>query len=228
MFDPNLLRGELEEAAASEGFNRWLEIFAVLHRAFEGIGYQTPILVGGAAIEFYTRGGYATSDLDALLFTPHEKVDSTMISLGFQKHGRHWIHGPLNIFVEFPGSPSDDPTLRINRILIKETEIKIESLENALLTRLCYFDQGQIADGITVLALISAHVGKIDWHALENLAKAENLFPLLEGIKEMALSIDWLNPPERHQLEDQLYYLNNPERSRIIEKGEEGSDGKRS
>lgn len=38
-------------------------IGAALAEALRSQG-QDPILVGGAAVEFYTRGGYSTEDLD--------------------------------------------------------------------------------------------------------------------------------------------------------------------
>ena len=53
-----------------------------------------PILVGGAALEFYTAGGYSTGDVDlALEATP--EVDRAFADLGFAKSGRCWIREAL-------------------------------------------------------------------------------------------------------------------------------------
>ena len=46
----------------------------------------TPILVGGAAVEFYTGGGYATKDVDLALPSVPE-VDAVFTALGFGKEG---------------------------------------------------------------------------------------------------------------------------------------------
>jgi hypothetical protein len=45
-----------------------------------------PILVGGAALEFYTAGGYATKDGDLALPTAPE-VDAAFQQLGFERQG---------------------------------------------------------------------------------------------------------------------------------------------
>ena len=42
-----------------------------------------PILVGGAALEFYTAGGYATGDVD-LALPPGPEIDAAFAALGFE------------------------------------------------------------------------------------------------------------------------------------------------
>lgn len=60
-----------------------------------------PILVGGAAIEFYTAGGHATGDVDlALPLVP--EVDRAFADLGFRKEGRFWVRVDLDLLFEAP------------------------------------------------------------------------------------------------------------------------------
>ena len=69
-----------------------------------------PILVGGAALEFYTAGGYATADVD-LAMTTSEEVHEVFAALGFEREGRYWHHAELDLLFEAPapaGLPGED------------------------------------------------------------------------------------------------------------------------
>ena len=57
------------------------------------------VVVGGAALEFYTRGGYATKDLD-LVSVDRVAIGRLLDRLGFERHGRHWISEELELAVE--------------------------------------------------------------------------------------------------------------------------------
>ena len=67
-------------------------------------------IVGGGALEFYTAGGYATTDTDLALPVAPE-VDAAFADLGFTKEGRYWIHADLDLLFEAPapaGLPGED------------------------------------------------------------------------------------------------------------------------
>ena len=69
-----------------------------------------PILVGGAALEFYTAGGYATTNVD-LAMRVSEDVHATFAGLGFEREGRYWYHVELDLLFEAPapaGLPGED------------------------------------------------------------------------------------------------------------------------
>ena len=65
------------------------------------------ILVGGSVVSIYSNGAYRSGDLDfvrASIFTT--KLEDSMNSIGFKKHGRHYVHPECkHLFVEFPGGP---------------------------------------------------------------------------------------------------------------------------
>lgn len=61
----------------------------------------TPILVGGAALELYTAGGYTTKDIDLALPTS-PRVESAFAELGFAKEGRYWYRDDLELLFEAP------------------------------------------------------------------------------------------------------------------------------
>jgi hypothetical protein len=65
-----------------------------------------PVLVGGAAVELYTGGAYATGDLDFVGEVP-PAVQRKMLEAGFRKEGRHWLHEEGQVFLEFPARSLD-------------------------------------------------------------------------------------------------------------------------
>jgi len=71
---------------------------------FQGLypqGSQPPVLVGGAAVELYTRGAYTTGDLDFVgRVTP--AVARALRASGFERRGRHWVHQAAEVFLELP------------------------------------------------------------------------------------------------------------------------------
>jgi hypothetical protein len=81
------MRNALERMASladeQDLLKRRLIALGLLGRELEGAQIE-PILVGGAALEFYTAGGYATKDVDlALPLSP--RVDEAFARLGFEK-----------------------------------------------------------------------------------------------------------------------------------------------
>lgn len=95
-----------------------------------------PILVGGAALEFYTAGGYATKDVDlALPVSP--LVDQAFDRLGFKKEGRYWYREELDLLFEAPapeGLPGEDAPR--TEIEVDGLRVVIIGVEDLLLDRL--------------------------------------------------------------------------------------------
>jgi hypothetical protein len=90
-------------------FEAALALFAKASDRVREAGYARPILVGGAAVEIYTQGHFATSDLDVV--TPVQDVfERALFDLGFVKPSgpntltRGVIHPELEIGIEIVGS----------------------------------------------------------------------------------------------------------------------------
>ncbi len=63
------------------------------------------VLSGGAAVSIYSENEYESYDLDFIPTGLARRVDRAMVSLGFARQQRHWVH-PLNPYwVEFPAGP---------------------------------------------------------------------------------------------------------------------------
>ena len=80
----DLLKQELEEASQiEERGERALAITAVLQKACSPY-HLYPVLVGGAAVEIYTQGLYASGDIDYVLPTSDE-VKAILRVPGFKR-----------------------------------------------------------------------------------------------------------------------------------------------
>ncbi len=91
--------------ALPEGVRRTAVLVAWVQGIY-GVDDPKPILVGGAAVELYTGGAYTTGDLDFVGSVP-ATVAKALAEAGFERRGRHWIHDPGQIFLEFPASGLD-------------------------------------------------------------------------------------------------------------------------
>jgi len=83
-----------------EGPARTCALVAWIQNLF---GEDVPILVGGAAVELYSGGGYRTGDLD-FVGTVSEDAAKRLEKNGFERRGRYWIREQGEVFVEFPSA----------------------------------------------------------------------------------------------------------------------------
>jgi hypothetical protein len=133
-----------------------------------------PILVGGAALEFYTAGGYSTGDVDLALPSCAE-ADAAFASLGFAKEGRYWVRDDLDLLFEAPapgGLPGE--TAPRTRVEIDGLEIVILGIEDLLLDRL----RGSVhwqsdEDGRWARRLALLYADRLDWAYLQEKTAGE-------------------------------------------------------
>src|SRR6185503_11802662 len=103
---------------------RHMEIVSILSEALKPYDIK-PILVGGAAVEFYSRGGYTTGDID-LVAPGGRELAETMRALGFLKRGKDWINDELELSIEY-WSDELGPDEEYNEILMRGMKLRILS-----------------------------------------------------------------------------------------------------
>lgn len=123
-----------------------------------------PILVGGAALEFYTAGGYATKDVDLALPAAPE-VDAAFAALGFDKEGRYWFHPEFELLFEAPapaGLPGEDAPR--TEVEIDGLRVVIIGIEDLLIDRLRgWVHWRSEEDGRWTRRLALLYPERIDW-----------------------------------------------------------------
>ena len=86
-------------------FEAALRLLARISRAMDDAGYRPPVLVGGAAVEVYTRGAVTTGDFD-LSCVRQDILEAEMQREGFVRPSgsgvatRGWIHPQLKLGFE--------------------------------------------------------------------------------------------------------------------------------
>ena len=178
------LRRRLADAERIEDtLDRRLFVTGVITEALMGIGVR-PILVGGSAVEFYTHGGYATQDMDVLM-PSSKQVEDVMAGLGFERSGRYWIRGDLDIMLEAPASPLAGDLNRVIEIDLGESVVYAIGIEDLIIDRLnAYVHWRSEEDGRWAERLLSGHAEKIDWPYLESRACDEGVDEALGEMRD--------------------------------------------
>lgn len=166
-------------AAEKKASLRGVKIASVIAEALRQINVDA-ILVGGSAVAFYTEGKYTTQDID--MIAPSGKdTEHIMKQIGFSRHGKDYIHDDLDIYVEFP-SDQLEPTEQINIINVGNIKLKIISIEDMIVDRLCAFKYWKSEiDGVNALIMIELGIG--DQRRIEDRAREEDVLDALDYLE---------------------------------------------
>lgn len=168
-------------AKEKDSAKRGVKVAAVISESLRTIN-QNSVLVGGAAVEFYTAGEYTTGDIDMTAFGGQE-LWALMKELGFEKRGKDYIHPKLKIYIEFPSASLRRGELS-DSLDIDGMQVDIVSIEDLLIDRLCsykFWNYGQ--DGLAALLLMES--GPLDEKRLKKRAKEENVLDALNYLQNV-------------------------------------------
>lgn len=135
----------------SEFRKEFIQALELLARAFERVaqaGYARPILVGGAAVEFYTGGAVVSGDFD--IVAPAEAaLESALLAEGFLREDRPgWLlrgfyHPELAMGVEIVGHALFDGHADQARVVVVDVSagaaVSIVSIEDLIADRMGQF-----------------------------------------------------------------------------------------
>jgi len=163
-----------------------LLMVALISKILGERGKDTPIVIGGCALSYYSREVYFTSDID-LAYSDTEVLNIVLKEIGYRKEGKYWINDKLKIALEVPTSllVGEDAPLEIVEF-DKELKCKIIGIEDIIIDRLnaCKHWNSQI-DCEMVELLIRRYANEIDWTYLEQKAPLpeNNIFNELKKLK---------------------------------------------
>ncbi len=162
----NLSNEELLKKAKNmpRGYKKVLYVMSIVNKELKK-QKLTSVIIGGAAVEFYTRNWYATLDIDlAIDETYSKKTDSVFKKLGFKKEGRAWIREDIDIEIE---TPAKIETLNKDKILNIKTEngsVNIIGIEDLIVDRIAAAKHWKSEqDKVQAIEIGSLHFDKIDW-----------------------------------------------------------------
>lgn len=135
---------------------------------------KKPVLVGGSAVELYTRGLAKSIDLD--LIADRSKIVPLLLGLKFKQMGRHFYKG--RIYIEIP---SDSLAGRSVILKYKDKKIRVISIEDLIIDRLsaCKF-WNSTYDCEQAQMLIEAYKDKLDRRYVAKRAEKEKVGDILK------------------------------------------------
>lgn len=147
-------------------------------------GLGAPILVGGGAVELYSRSRMATGDLD--ICTPwQDEFEAALAEEGFTRPSgpgqstRGWIHPDLRLGVEVVSSTLLDGLADRHRVLLldfgKDGVASVISVEDIIADRMGQYASGSAPDMLAqARGLLSLHP-EVDRDYLERRIRQETL-----------------------------------------------------
>ncbi|MBE3590752.1 MAG: UbiD family decarboxylase [Firmicutes bacterium] len=133
-----------------------------------------PVVVGGSALEFYTRGSYLTMDID-LIVEGLREIQSVLERLGFEKvGGASFHHDKAMVVVDLPPEPLHGDPQRVVEVDVGGRTAYIIGLEDILADRLraaAYWRDESSKEW--AVQLLAAYWDHLDWSYLGELKEAE-------------------------------------------------------
>lgn len=131
-------------------FEAALTTFAKVSEKVEAAGFQRPVLVGGAAVEFYSGSMIATGDFDVVT-ARSDIFERTLLEHGFVKPSgrgmltRGWIHPDLKLGFEVVGSSLLEGHADRDRVMLIDVsgeQFAIISVEDLIADRMGQYHSG--------------------------------------------------------------------------------------
>lgn len=176
----------LSDAKSIErGFERTTYVMSLITPMLEERGIQC-VVVGGSAVEFYTRDWYATGDIDlAINRSKRNVIGEVMDKFGFKKEGRMWVREDLNLYIETPGDVRD---IDLDKTTLVETDaghVYMIGLEDIILDRILAAEHWDSeSDKEQAIRIATIYNDEIDWNYIKKVSKQEMAEKMLKIILE--------------------------------------------
>ncbi len=178
-----------EVMSMERGFQRTTYVMSIITERLKDEGIL-PVIVGGAAVEFYTRDWYATGDIDlAIDNKKREEFQDIMEEFGFDREGRMWVREDLNLYIEIPADIKDISKDRITEVKTEKGSAYMIGLEDILFDRIQAAEHWKSeGDREQAIRIGAAFYDDINWEIVRKRCKKElsegMLDKVLEAIKD--------------------------------------------
>ncbi len=175
-------------------FEAALALFARICEAMALRGFPRPVLVGGAAAEFYSTSALTTGDFD-ICTTFQPELEEEMQRFGFVRPAgagrslRGWVHPELKLGFEVVATVPMDGNVDAAHIrLVRPTNeaslFRIISVEDLIADRMGQFASGTARDRLEQARILLALHPEVDLDYLERRIREESLGDY--GVKDLA------------------------------------------
>jgi hypothetical protein len=173
---------ELDKTASIANFvERKIYFMTILTKEVEMCGRtdKSPVVVGGTAVDIYTKGLFPSRDIDLI---GYRRVIGEILEkkFGFARAGRHWVNERIGIFIEVPGDYFSGDKNKITTIWVGSLKLYVIGIEDLIIDRLnaCVHWKSE-TDCDQARYMIRYYRDRLDFGYLEKKAKDEGILKTL-------------------------------------------------
>lgn len=132
----NEAKQKLRDLESKSTFEKMVQVAAIMTKLLAD-KHIRPVIVGGLAVEIYTRSDYTTVDID-MIVSDRKLAGEILVQLGFTVEGRHWYHERLMVSIEIPNDILEDADYNkiIELQMDDELKVYVIGIEDIILDRL--------------------------------------------------------------------------------------------
>jgi len=176
--------------ATSESYDRILYFAALL----AGESRSDIVVVGGSAIEVYTRGGYVSGDID--IRAERTAVHRVLARWKFKDEGRLWIRSDWKIAVDVVGDQYSGDSYRAATVSTPYGPVRIAVVEDVFVKRLASAKHWQVKAALDEADLLwRDYRDKMDIPYLDRQARTYDVVDLLTEFRRKAPPFDLRRGP---------------------------------
>ena len=149
--------------------------FAALLVRESGVDTDDFIVVGGSAIEFYTRGAYTSGDID-IVSSKLEPFRRVLAGWGFASQGRLWYSDELAIVIDFVKFPYTGDVRRTQVLTTPFGPLRLAAIEDLIIKRLLSAKYWKIKGDVDHARILAAQYrDTLDWDYMRSYAAREEV-----------------------------------------------------
>lgn len=161
-----------------------------------------PVVVGGTAVEFYTRGAYLTADVN-IVVADFQQVRRVLTNLSFDLVGAaSFVHPDLDLVVDLPREPLEGDPGRLQGVTVDGRTVFVIGLEVIIADRLrAAAHWHDLASEEWAGQLMAAWGHEVDWTYLAALPDSRDPDYAAAGRSAKALAarvVAGASPPPSH------------------------------
>jgi hypothetical protein len=149
------------------------------------------VVVGGSAIEVYTKGAYVSADID--LVGPREALARTLLRRGFEHESRVWFHRGWRLTLDLVGPRYNGRSDRTQRVETPYGPVRLAGPEDLIVKRMISAAYWKIPDDFNQAVLLAVRLRDVlDWAYLEEQSRRELVSQLLPQLRERMAAVSVL------------------------------------